>query len=584
MSTSPIIPISYKNTSGEAIPAFACVQLSGDSVQNGTTGSRSVSVNKPDGTGPYAIDTGTGAGTSSDALYSQCVIPQSHTWWVKYNGSVAPATAWVTEVGPVSGQWYMDTTGTGYLYAGAFDSTNGLILVVEAGSSTSGGGGNCGCCDCSNCASPENATVLECTSCVSAPRQYTFNVGSGGVFPGIGGYQTATYDTACRWVTDTFALTTAPWVGSRYYMTGDYVTNDSGKQYICVADGVSLSTGGPTGTGSGISDGSVTWDYQASTGTNLYRWVRDNTAETLTLEFVSGQDVFNTTRRPMSYAAETPFSCDCELKFKQSDVSKVLPGVTVDCSICIKPTTTQCDCCHTFTMTGHGGTLCDGYDGTWRFVAYDPDSTFCYFPITPPRGTGGTPLSCWFMSWNRSSHLFAVWHDAISTYPNAPFPNPVYSAVVDNPCESKIVLALNAAYTTACGIAWPSTLTVYTTRCESTTTTSSTTTPSTTSTSTTTGTSTTTSTSTTTGTSTTTDTSTTTGTSTTTDTSTTTGTTTTGSTTTGCVVNGCTWTWTSGAWVNTGSTCVVPCAACLTPPPFSGNEGDTATTTCEIIL
>ena len=138
MSTSPTIPISYKNVSREAVPPFACVQLSGDGVQNGTTGARSVSVNKPDGTGPYAIDVGTGADSSSDGQYCLCVIPISHTWWVKYNGGAAPAEAWVTEVGPVSGQWYMDTTGSGYLYAGAFDSTNGLILVMQKPSSGSG--------------------------------------------------------------------------------------------------------------------------------------------------------------------------------------------------------------------------------------------------------------------------------------------------------------------------------------------------------------------------------------------------------------------------------------------------------------
>lgn len=138
MSTSPVVPISYKNTSREAIPSFACVQLSGDSVQNGTTGARSVCVGKPDGTGPYAIDVGTGSSSSGDGQYSLCVVPMSHTWWVKYNGSSAPAEAWVTEVGPVSGQWYMDSTGSGYIYAGAFDSTNGIILVMQK--SSSGGG------------------------------------------------------------------------------------------------------------------------------------------------------------------------------------------------------------------------------------------------------------------------------------------------------------------------------------------------------------------------------------------------------------------------------------------------------------
>jgi len=111
-------------------------------------------------------------------------------------------------------------------------------------------------------------------------------------------------------------------------------------------------------------------------------------------------------------------------------------------------------------------------------------------------------------------------------------------------------------------------------------TTTSTTSTSTTSTSTTTGTTSATTGSTTTGTTSTTTESTTTG-------STTTGSTTTGSTTTaGCVANGCVWTWTSGAWVNTSSVlCVVPCAACLTAPGFSGSmEGETATTNCEISI
>lgn len=472
------------------------------------------------------------------------------------------------------------------------DGTGELSCVVRFGISSEGGSTTgCGCCDCANCASPENATILECSSCASgAPRQYTFNVGTGGTFPGIGGAQTATYDTDCRWITDTFALTTVAWVGGRFYMTGDYVTNDSGKQYICVSDGVSLSTGGPTGTGSGISDGAATWNYQASTGTNLYQWVRDNTAQTFTLEFVSGQDVFNTTRRPLSYEAETPFSCDCELKFKLTDVSKILPGVTVDCAICIEPTIHQCDCCHTFTMTGHGGTACEAYDGTFRFVSYDPDVTYCYFPITPPRGVEET----WFMRWHRSSHLFVVWHSAISTYPDAPFPNPMYSAVVDNPCESKIVLSLNAAYATACGVAWPSTLTVYTTRCESTTTTTSTTTSTTTA-STTTGSTTTASTTSTTTASTTTSStttaSTTTGSTTTSSTtteSTTTASTTTGSTTTGsttteaCSSSSCVYVWNGSTW-DLFSFCANGGCACDSPG-FSGMfVGQSTTVTCRVV-
>lgn len=139
MAKSPVIPISFKNASREVIPAFAVVQFAGDSVQNTDNRGRSVVAVKPDGTGPYAIEIGTGVGDvvagvgtgTSDSAFGLCVIPKSHTWWVKYNGETPPAEAWVTEVGPVSGQWYMDTTGSGYLYAGAWDSTLGIILVMQ---------------------------------------------------------------------------------------------------------------------------------------------------------------------------------------------------------------------------------------------------------------------------------------------------------------------------------------------------------------------------------------------------------------------------------------------------------------------
>ena len=65
------------------------------------------------------------------------------------------------------------------------------------------------------------------------------------------------------------AVTTA-WAGSTGYQTGSatavasFVTNDSGKVYVCTVSGTSASSGGPTGTGSGIVDGSCTWNYIGS--------------------------------------------------------------------------------------------------------------------------------------------------------------------------------------------------------------------------------------------------------------------------------------------------------------------------------
>lgn len=72
--------------------------------------------------------------------------------------------------------------------------------------------------------------------------------------------------------TDTAAVAvmnyTAPtaWQGSTAYTAGVLKTN-GGKIYRCATSGTSASSGGPSGTTSGITDGTCTWDY-ISTGSN----------------------------------------------------------------------------------------------------------------------------------------------------------------------------------------------------------------------------------------------------------------------------------------------------------------------------
>lgn len=51
------------------------------------------------------------------------------------------------------------------------------------------------------------------------------------------------------------------WAASHAYSTGDRITNDSGKVYYCATAGTSASSGGPTGTGTGITDGTAVWNY-----------------------------------------------------------------------------------------------------------------------------------------------------------------------------------------------------------------------------------------------------------------------------------------------------------------------------------
>lgn len=62
----------------------------------------------------------------------------------------------------------------------------------------------------------------------------------------------------------TLTATNAPgtaWANTTAYAVDDIRTNDSGKVYICTTAGTSAGSGGPTGTGSAITDGTVVWKY-----------------------------------------------------------------------------------------------------------------------------------------------------------------------------------------------------------------------------------------------------------------------------------------------------------------------------------
>lgn len=58
----------------------------------------------------------------------------------------------------------------------------------------------------------------------------------------------------------------APWLASTAVLVGQYVTN-GGNLYRCTTAGTTAASGGPTGTGSGITDGTAVWAYvQAGAG------------------------------------------------------------------------------------------------------------------------------------------------------------------------------------------------------------------------------------------------------------------------------------------------------------------------------
>ena len=59
-------------------------------------------------------------------------------------------------------------------------------------------------------------------------------------------------------------LTGSAWQSTTAYTAGQRVTNDTGKLYECTTAGTSAGSGGPTGTGAAITDGSCVWEYIAT--------------------------------------------------------------------------------------------------------------------------------------------------------------------------------------------------------------------------------------------------------------------------------------------------------------------------------
>ena len=127
---SGFIKVSYQNASGQAIPPYGVIQLSGAPATNPNTGIISCQAVQPNGgTGPYLIDDGKGAGASGPSSYGTGVIPlEGATWAVLADTS--PPAIWST-IGPKNGSFGMTTKGSGYWYAGVYDSANQRILAVQ---------------------------------------------------------------------------------------------------------------------------------------------------------------------------------------------------------------------------------------------------------------------------------------------------------------------------------------------------------------------------------------------------------------------------------------------------------------------
>lgn len=126
---TPLVKVSYKNVSGSDVPPYGIVQLTGSPIVTGTNDYVLQATTPGSGTGPYMIDTGKGTKTSGAKQLGSCTRAIDGLAWVSYGCGSGPPTPWCN-VGPVRGSFYANESGSGYRYAGQYDSANHRILVM----------------------------------------------------------------------------------------------------------------------------------------------------------------------------------------------------------------------------------------------------------------------------------------------------------------------------------------------------------------------------------------------------------------------------------------------------------------------
>lgn len=87
-------------------------------------------------------------------------------------------------------------------------------------------------------------------------------------------------------VTSNIVLGVAAWQSSHAYSLGDLVTTSFPRAYQCAKAGTSASSGGPSGTGSSIADGTATWNYVCDVSYNALQSWANAIPATLTQPYI----------------------------------------------------------------------------------------------------------------------------------------------------------------------------------------------------------------------------------------------------------------------------------------------------------
>lgn len=116
-----------------------------------------------------------------------------------------------------------------------------------------------------NCAAADNGTAIcsitlpadwatEATGVLTKSGTWSGTASAAGLARHWRLYNSA--GTTCHWQ----GLVSEPWAASKAYLLNQQVHN-GGNVYVCTTAGTSAASGGPTGTGTGITDGTAVWSY-----------------------------------------------------------------------------------------------------------------------------------------------------------------------------------------------------------------------------------------------------------------------------------------------------------------------------------
>lgn len=137
-------------------------------------------------------------------------------------------------------------TDTTKLYIGVVSALTPTATMVSTAITSTGGAA-------SQAIDPSNPTFdAEVVQTVAGPQLYVSFRNAVSAAYGITTYS--------------FGLSPPPWLASTAYVVGNFVVNGT-NVYICKTSGTSASSGGPTGTGSDITDGTAHWTYYNAIGT-----------------------------------------------------------------------------------------------------------------------------------------------------------------------------------------------------------------------------------------------------------------------------------------------------------------------------